>query len=124
MPLIYGNSILAKHPVSRLTWVALVSDAVLLAYWAFIVSTLGDPFDRPDWVNSQETSYYILFSWGVSFFAGVITIGIAIAGLVRARRSRGAEATATNWPGIVALVAACALNTLVVLPLLLVAANG
>ena len=124
MPLIYGNDTTLKHPVSKLTWVALVSDAVLLVYWGFIVWTLGDPFDRPDWVNSAETGYSILFSWAVSFFAGLITIAIAIAGLVRARRAYSGEGGRSNVLGVGALVAACLLNTAIVLPILLVTANG
>lgn len=88
MPLIYGNDTSQKHPVSKLTWVALVSDAVLVVYWAFIVWTLGEPFDRPDWVNSRETGYSILFSWGVSFFAGLITVVVAITGLEQAGDDR------------------------------------
>jgi hypothetical protein len=124
VPLIYGNDSSPKHPVSKLTWIALVSDAVLLVYWAFIVWTLGDPFDRPDWVNSPETGYYILFSWGVSFFAGLITIAIAIAGVGRARKAYSGEGGRSNVLGVVALVAACLLNTAIVLPVLLVIANG
>ena len=124
MPLIYGNDTTPKHPVSRLTWVALVSDAVLVAYWAFIVWTLGEPFDRPDWVNSAETGYTILFSWAVSFFAGLVTIAAAIAGLVRAKRAYSGEGGRNNVLGVVALVAACLLNTAIVLPILLVTANS
>jgi len=124
VPLIYGNDTTPKHPVSRLTWVALVSDAVLVAYWAFIVWTLGEPFDRPDWVNSAETGYTILFSWAVSFFAGLVTIAVAIAGLVRAKRAYSGEGGRNNVLGVVALVAACLLNTAIVLPILLVTANS
>ena len=124
MPLIYGNDTSPKHPVSKLTWVALVSDAVLVVYWAFIVWTLGEPFDRPDWVNSAETGYSILFSWAVSFFASLVTIAVAIAGLVRAKKAYSGEGGPSNVPGVVALVAACLLNTAIVLPILLVVANG
>jgi hypothetical protein len=114
VPLIYGDDTSPAHPVSRLTWVALVSDVVLVAYWVFMNWVFGLPPNTPGWSNASS-SYSVLGSFAVAFAAAVITSILAIVGLVRART----PGTRTNVPGILALVAACALNPVIGVPLLL-----
>ena len=113
MPLIYGNDVSTPVPLSRLTWVALVSDAVLLAYWAFMLWT-ETTRDLPDFLRG-ESGYGLFASIAVAFAVSAVTAIVAIAGL-RARNKRAPGAR--NTAGVAVLVVSLLLNPVLVLPVL------
>jgi hypothetical protein len=83
VPLIYGDDSSPPRPVSRLTWVALGAEVVLIAYWVFFVWA-SESDDRPEFLNG-DGGYLLFGSLAFSFAFAVATAILAYLGIRRRR---------------------------------------
>ena len=113
MPLVYGEDSSTARPLSRLTWIALAGDAVLVGYWIFYIWA-SESDDLPDYLRG-DGGYAVFGSLIFAFLAAVVTVIVAVAGL-RADRKRNADFASKIAVAVVVL--SLVLNPAIALPVL------
>ena len=113
MPLIYGEDPPTARPLSRLTWIALVGDVVLVGYWAFY-AWASQSDDLPDYLTG-DGGYAVFGSLIFAFVAAVVTAVVAVAGLLAGRKRDAGRASRL---AVAVVVLSLVLNPAIALPVL------